>query len=120
MKTLFSFFLTLSVSILSIAAEKTYFYYTQGSLQGQAVEHTGYLALSNFGEACYVGNPWKARTVLKDMAAEDIEKQDVRVWLDQSSGTLGFTYVDTKCLEDSLDATEEGCTATVAIPACGN
>lgn len=115
--------LTMAISV-SAEGIKTYFYYTYGSLKGQPVQHTGYLGLQEFGEACYVGNSWQARTVLRYMANDDIEKANVNVWLDEDSRVLRLSYVDVKCTDDSgyenEDEANANCRASVQIPACEN
>lgn len=89
--------------------------YTEGHMQGKPVVHTGYLG---YYSACYSGNPWKVRSILKEMALEDGEKIGIRVWLDTDSEIIEFVYVDTKCLDDSLDATYSSCEVEVSIPKC--
>lgn len=96
-------------------AQTSQFFYTEGSLAGQAVTHTGYIG---YEAACYKGNPWKARVALKEMAQDDYEKDNVRVWFNQNTKNIELEYVDTKCMDDSLDATEAGCTSEVVIPKC--
>ncbi|AGH95984.1 hypothetical protein [Pseudobdellovibrio exovorus] len=126
MKPALGLLLGISISIAAFAntESKTPFYYTQGSLKSQTVEDTTFLAYEGYGEACYVGNAWKARAVLKNMANDDIEKTNVQVWLDQNTGALTFSYVDTKCTDDSgyesEEAAVEACSVSVVIPACGS
>lgn len=91
------------------------FFYTEGSLKGKNVEHTGYLG---YEPACYKGNPWKARNVLKEMALEDIEKNNIKVWYNKESKNIDFIFVDSKCMDDSLDATESECTVEITITKC--
>jgi len=96
-------------------AVDSYFYYTKGTLRGKVVEHTGYLG---YEDVCYRGNPWQARQSLLKMAQEDFEKDNVKSWYNQKNKTIEFTYVDTKCLDDSLDATEDECSNTITIIKC--
>lgn len=111
-KMLSSLLVTLCLSATAHAAS---FYYTSGNLRGQVADHTGYMG---YYSVCYTGNPWKARVVLESMATGDIEKDDVSVWFDQKSRNIEFTYISTKCMDDSLDATPEGCRSDVVIPSC--
>lgn len=113
MKKLISFAFML-VSITA-SAKSAAIYYSEGSLAGQVADHTGYLG---YEAACYKGNPWAARQTLLNMAWEDLEKEEASVWFNQSSKELQFSYVDTKCLDDSLDATADECRSEVSIPQC--
>lgn len=107
--------LTLLLMSITVNAKSAAIYYTEGSLAGQVADHTGYLG---YESACYKGNPWAARQRLINMASEDYEKDEISVWFNQSSKELEFSFVDTKCLDDSLDATADGCRSEVSIPKC--
>jgi len=107
--------LLIATICFSSVASAASFHYTSGWLNGQIADHTGYVGYMNL---CYKGNPWKARLNLISMADNDIEKDDVSVWFNQSTRDIEFSYVDTKCLDDSLDATPEGCRSDVFIPKC--
>jgi hypothetical protein len=87
----------------------------EGRDMNNVVTHTGYLGYTS---ACYKGNPWKARRQLKNMAMDDGEKSNIRVWFDQKNKEIDFYFVDTKCMDDSLDATESECSVEVIIPKC--
>ena len=113
MKKILILALLFSSSILS--AKSAAIYYTEGSGAGPLVDHSGYLG---YGPACYRGNPWAARQILINLTDMDIEKDDVSVWLKQSTGELELSYVSTKCMDDSLDATAEECRNEVVIARC--
>lgn len=98
----------------SFASEKSIFF-TEGSLKGKPVLSTGSLS---YEPACYLGNAWKAKNSLLKMANEDGEKINNSVWYNKKSKNLEFSFVDTKCLDDSLDATEGECTVDIIIVKC--
>lgn len=118
MKTLkiaFTLFFVSTLSHSSFADTQNYIIYTQGTLAGQLVEDTGYLG---YERACYNGNPWIVRKHLLKMAQEDSEKENVTVWYNQKLVQIEFSYVSTKCLDDTFNATDEDCANTVIIPSC--
>ena len=112
-----NYILIVLISVISFKSYSSDFIleYTEGNIAGQEVTHTGWLG---YESACYNGNPWKARKALKDMAFDDIEKIGIYVWYNKETKDIEFSYVDTKCLDDSLDATYESCSAEVIIPKC--
>ncbi|MAZ47419.1 MAG: hypothetical protein CME65_02580 [Halobacteriovoraceae bacterium] len=114
MKIFFSL-LTFGFVLMSASSHAAGLEYTEGSLEGKPVEHTGYLG---YYDVCYTGNPWKVRTMLNEMALESYEKIEIRVWLNTQTKVIEFDYVDTKCLDDSLDATYSSCKVEVIIPKC--
>lgn len=90
-------------------------YYVDGPDKGKALTSTGFVM--TYG-VCFKGNPWAARKVLAALADEDTEKDKVRVWYNKPANTIEFSYVDTNCMDDSLDATESDCTSEATISEC--
>lgn len=103
------------IGSFSVSAQQVTFMYTEGTLKGTPVQHSGYLG---YEPACFVGSVWRAKAVLNNMVADDIEKADVAIWHDNVSKTISFKFVDTKCTDDSENATAADCTNVVQIPQC--
>lgn len=113
MKKLSIYFLAFA-SLSMFAAEPNLFY-ASGKLKGKKVKNTSFLG---YEETCYEGNPWEVRKLLKEMASDDIEKKNVKVWFNQESTNIQFTYIDTKCTDEGESSKE--CTNVIEITNCLN
>ncbi len=109
--------LTMTIFLISLFtfAQDEGVYYTEGRSEGQMIESTGFLASY---ATCYKGNAWRVKASLVEMASGDIEMDNVKVWFNQQSSNIEFDFVSTKCMDDTLDATEESCFVEVEITKC--
>jgi hypothetical protein len=69
-------------------------------------------------EMCFTGNAFAVRNKALAVMSEDIEKDAYFVRVDKKRNQLLISYVETKCLDDSTDATPEGCRTWFSVPAC--
>lgn len=98
---------------LSVLASENGLFYSEGPEKGQsALDYIGYY------EMCYTGNPFAVRNKTLDALNGDIEKESSFVRVDKKNKQLVISYVDTKCLDDSLDATPASCRVWWAAPVC--
>jgi len=88
--------------------------FVDGHRKGESVFET-YIG---YDEMCFTGNPYAVRTKAIKLMSDDIEKESIFVRVDTKNDRLVIGYVDTKCLDDSLDATPEGCRMIWIVPRC--
>ncbi|KYG65905.1 hypothetical protein AZI86_02185 [Bdellovibrio bacteriovorus] len=105
------------VLMMSVAASASSgdLIFVEGHQKGQVADSTSFVGIYN---VCYVGNPYAVQTKMRRWLVEDIEKNNTFIKVDKKNKQIIFGYVATKCLDDSLDATPEGCRQWVNIPPC--
>ena len=88
--------------------------FADGPQKGQSVleSYIGYY------EMCFTGNPYAVRFKALEFMNADIEKSEPFARVDTKNDRLILVYVDTKCLDDSLDATPESCRSVWEVPRC--
>lgn len=112
MKVLLASVFMMSLSLSALASENGLFY-SEGPQKGEsALDYIGYY------EMCYTGNPFAVRNKALDSLNGDIEKDASFVRVDKKTKELIISYVDTKCLDDSLDATPASCRTWWSVPVC--
>lgn len=112
MKILLASAVLLSLCSSAFASENDLIY-SEGPHKGQSA-----LASVGYYEMCFTGNAHAVRNKALDSMNQDIEKDGAFVRVDKKKNQLLISYVDTKCLDDSSDATAEGCRTWWSVPAC--
>lgn len=115
MKTLLlALTLTFSLSPVPSFASSGELLFAEGPEKGQSVlaSYIGYY------EMCFTGNPYAVRNKALQLMESDIEKDSVFARVNAKKDELVLSYVDTKCLEDSLDATPGSCRVSWTVPRC--
>jgi hypothetical protein len=112
MKMLFVWLLLLSPA--SSMASSGDLLFAEGPEEGQSALNGSI----GYYEMCFTGSPFAVRNKTLDLIDGDIEKDAAFVRVDTKSDSLIISYVDTKCLDDSLDATPESCRVLWTVPRC--
>lgn len=104
----------LLLSPLSAFASSGELLFAEGPEKGKSVleSYIGYY------EMCFTGNAYAVRNKALALMEADIEKDSAFVRFDKKKDELLISYVDTKCLEDSLDATPGSCRTFWTTPRC--
>ncbi len=104
-------FLVLPLSAMASSGD---LYFSEGPEKGQNVLESSI----GYYEMCFTGNPYAVRHKALKLMKEDIEKDESRIRVNRKKDLLVISYVDTKCLDDSLDATPDSCRAIWEVSRC--
>lgn len=88
--------------------------FSEGPKKGQSVLDSSI----GYYQMCFTGNPYAVRSEALNLMNGDMEKNDAFVRVDAKNDTLIIGYVDTKCLDDSSEATPESCRALWSVSRC--
>lgn len=69
-------------------------------------------------QMCFRGNVDTVKILALNVIKKDLEKEKPEIQIDYYSDSLIISYVDTKCLDDSLDATPDSCRAVWTASRC--
>lgn len=104
-------FLVLPITAMASSGD---LYFSEGPMKGQNVLES---SVGTY-QMCFTGNAYAVRHKVLKLMKADIEKDQPAIRFDRISDSLIISYVDTKCLDDSLDATPDSCRAVWTASRC--